>query len=283
MGEALTMNGPAAVSVIIPCYCCSKVLPRAVDSVLSQLLLPAELILVDDASPDQGETKRCIERIVSEHSFGGVVRVRPNYLETNLGPGGARNAGWDIASQPYIAFLDADDAWAVEKLATQYPWMLRHPEYALSCHESVLENSAAAKVERSNSIKFEEITAFSLLLKNCIPTRTVMMRRQAQVRFPPEMRFAEDYFLWLNMVLGGSRLVRLKIPMAFSFKQDYGEGGLSGNLLAMHMGVLACYDNLRHKRVIGPVTFLAAQIWEKLKYFKRRVVVRFARWKNLEQ
>ena len=274
------MNGPAAVSVIIPCYCCSEVLPRAVDSVLSQLLLPAELILVDDASPDHGETKRCIEGIVAEYSFGGVVRVRPLYLETNLGPGGARNAGWEIARQPYIAFLDADDAWTVGKLATQYPWMLKHPEYALSCHESVLKNSAVAKVEGSDSINFEEITAFSLLLKNCVPTRTVMIRSQAQVRFPPEMRYAEDYFLWLNMALGGSRLAKLKIQMAFSFKQDYGEGGLSGSLLAMHMGVLACYDNLRHKRVIGPVTFLVAQIWEKIKYFKRRGIVRFAQWSN---
>lgn len=277
------MSGPAAVSVIIPCYCCSEVLPRAVNSVLSQLLLPAELILVDDASPDQGQTKRCIEGIAAEHSFGRVVRVRPLYLETNLGPGGARNAGWEIASQPNIAFLDADDAWAVEKLATQYPWMLKHPEYVLSCHESVLKNISLGKVKRIDSIKFEEIKAFSLLLKNSVPTRTVMVRNLAYVRFPAEMRYAEDYFLWLNMVLGGSRLAKLKIPMAFSYKQDYGEGGLSGSLLAMHMGVLACFDNLRRKRVIGPVTFLAAQIWEKVKYFKRRGIVRFARCKNLDQ
>ncbi|MFM7439000.1 MAG: glycosyltransferase family 2 protein, partial [Snowella sp.] len=42
----------APVSVIIPCYCCTKTIGRAVQSVFQQSLPPVEVILVNDASPD---------------------------------------------------------------------------------------------------------------------------------------------------------------------------------------------------------------------------------------
>ncbi len=44
------------VSVVIPCYCCEDTIERSVVSVMNQTGLPIEVILVDDASPDQGRT-----------------------------------------------------------------------------------------------------------------------------------------------------------------------------------------------------------------------------------
>ena len=42
----------APVSVIIPCFRCTKTIARALASVAAQTLRPAEVILVDDASGD---------------------------------------------------------------------------------------------------------------------------------------------------------------------------------------------------------------------------------------
>ena len=43
----------APVSVIIPCYNCSETIEKAVDSIAKQTLIPKEVILVNDNSPDQ--------------------------------------------------------------------------------------------------------------------------------------------------------------------------------------------------------------------------------------
>ena len=40
------------VSVIVPAYCAEEFIHRAVESVLSQTVLPRELILIDDGSSD---------------------------------------------------------------------------------------------------------------------------------------------------------------------------------------------------------------------------------------
>ncbi len=264
----------APISVIIPCYCCSQVLPRAVNSVLRQSLLPAEIILVDDASTDQGDTKRCIEEIVSSHlTSRGDVRIRSHYLENNQGPGGARNAAWDIASERYVAFLDADDSWAPKKLEIQYDWMLNHPEFTLSSHESQHIDDAGRPLCHC-PISHVEIHGLFLVFKNVIPTRSVMLVNRPEFRFPPAMRYAEDYWLWLNMAMRGIRMAKINVPLAFMYKSDFGEGGLSCNLRAMHSGVLKCYLDLRHQRLIGPVTYWFGCILERIKYLKRVIISR---------
>ena len=42
----------APVSVIIPCFKCAETIERAIDSIAKQTLIPHEVILVNDASPD---------------------------------------------------------------------------------------------------------------------------------------------------------------------------------------------------------------------------------------
>ena len=89
----------APVSAVIPCYQAVKHLERAVDSVMNQTVRPSELILVDDASPDNGETRYLIENLAEKiNSEKAGVLVKVIFLSANKGPGGARNAGWEKAS-----------------------------------------------------------------------------------------------------------------------------------------------------------------------------------------
>lgn len=74
------MNG-APLSVIVPTFRDGPSLHRALKSIVAQTLMPAEIIVIDDAGGDD----QCA-RILSE--FKLVIPCRLITLETNIGPGG---------------------------------------------------------------------------------------------------------------------------------------------------------------------------------------------------
>jgi glycosyltransferase involved in cell wall biosynthesis len=106
-----------SVSVIIPTFNRSQYLPRAIESVLSQLLDYDELIIVDDGSTD--ETPKIIEKYK-----GHIKYIRSEHL----GAGGARNVGINAATCPLIAFLDSDDEWLPHKLDIQRSLLSARPD-----------------------------------------------------------------------------------------------------------------------------------------------------------
>lgn len=89
------------VSVIVPVYKVEPYLRKCVNSILAQTYKNLEIILVDDGSPD-----RCGE-ICDEYARKDP-RVKVIHKK-NGGLSDARNAGLDICTGQYIAFVDSDD------------------------------------------------------------------------------------------------------------------------------------------------------------------------------
>lgn len=105
------------VSVVVPFFNAAAYLAEAVESVLDQTYDRFELILVDDGSTDEGP--RLAER------YGTRVTL---LRQPHLGVGPARNAGMAAATGSLIAFLDADDVWAAEKLERQVAALAADPD-----------------------------------------------------------------------------------------------------------------------------------------------------------
>ena len=89
------------VSVIVPVYKVEKFLNRCVSSIVSQSYRNLEIILVDDGSPDS-----CPDLCNQWSAKDKRIRV---IHQTNRGLSAARNAGLDVATGHYIAFVDSDD------------------------------------------------------------------------------------------------------------------------------------------------------------------------------
>lgn len=100
-----------AVSVLIPTYNRAHLLPRTLQSVLAQTFDDFEVLIIDDASTDQTPS------VVARHAED--PRVRYLRQKVNRGVGAARNRGLREARGELIAFLDSDDEWFPQKLATQ--------------------------------------------------------------------------------------------------------------------------------------------------------------------
>ena len=93
------------VSVIMPAYKANHTIDESVQSVLSQTYINWELIIIDDGN--ETPLKYGHEKIT-------VIRS-----EQNMGVAYCRNWGIKLAKGEYIAFLDADDLWCIDKLKKQ--------------------------------------------------------------------------------------------------------------------------------------------------------------------
>ena len=256
------------ISVVIPCYRCSDTLGRAFASVLAQTHLPQEIIMVDDCSNDGQKTLEAMRDFQKETRH---IAVKVISLEQNVGPGSARNAGWDIATQPLIAFLDADDSWHPQKLEIQSSWMHEHPEIALTGHASInlANESPPATLPPLRSLP---VSAMRLLLSNCLPMRSVMLKRCLEQRFCSGKRQAEDYLLWLTLAYSGQRLELLNLPLSYSYKEDFGEDGLSAQLAQGYLGVADTYRQLLEAGFISKVLYAALIFLAYLKYKRRQCI-----------
>lgn len=256
------------VAAIIPCYCCRDTIVRALASVSAQTRLPREVILVDDASPDDGKTSDTLRQLAKQYEH--VFPLRIISLEKNGGPGSARNRGWDVATQPYIAFLDADDAWHPQKLEIQCGWMLAHPEQCLVGHGHVLKQAEDCNWWKiQNEIRIFPVKRGRSLLANPFATRTVMLRRDLPFRFKEGKRYSEDYLLWLQIILSGYPTTHMELPLASSYKAAYGEGGLSADLWRMEQGELNTYLDILKEGRIGPLRTGLLLAYSMAKHMRR--------------
>ena len=260
------------VSAVIPCYRCGATIRRALESVAAQTVLPREVMLVDDCSGDG--TAESLRRIAAEYPAGWVKLLS---LSVNAGPGQARNAGWDAATQPYIAFLDADDSWHQRKLEIQYGWMRANPDAVLTGHPSRRRVDGEMPSPLPEEVRACPIDRRRLLLTNCFSSRSVMVRRDLPVRFHPTKRYMEDYWWLLQIVFSGHEIIRLNLPLAFTFKAAYGESGLSARLWEMEKGELDNYWSLRSGGKLGLMSASLLSLWSLLKYARRWIVSVLAR------
>jgi glycosyltransferase involved in cell wall biosynthesis len=110
------------VSAIVPVYNAERFLGQALDSILAQDYRPLEVIVVDDGSVDGTS--------VIARTYEGVRYIH----QANQGHAAARNAGIEASNGEFVAFLDADDLWAPNKLSVQIGHLLKHPSvgYAIA-------------------------------------------------------------------------------------------------------------------------------------------------------
>ena len=103
---------PVAVSVIIPVYNTAEFLPRCLDSVVGQTLQNIKIICIDDGSTDNS-----LEILRDYEKKDSRIKV---ISQENQGCWAARNAGLEIATGEYVAFVDSDDYIELNTYETAY-------------------------------------------------------------------------------------------------------------------------------------------------------------------
>ena len=161
------MNTPT-FSVIVAAYMAADYLGNAIRSVLSQTFVDFELIIVNDASPDD------TTKVVEEFSD---TRLRYLVHTQNRGLPATRNTGIRASSGKYIAFLDHDDEYLPEKLAAHYDYLEKHPDVGVT-YNSRFEVAQSTKIVRAMWIAPEKVTLCDLVLGYPFSPSDVVIRRE---------------------------------------------------------------------------------------------------------
>ena len=265
----------APVSVIIPCYCCAKTLQRAIESVFAQTMLPTEIITIDDSSIDNTFL------LLNDLSKKYVGKIKVIKLESNVGAASARNIGWSLATQPYIAFLDADDAWHPKKLEIQLEFMIKNPQVSLCGHDyKVLKNTHMPPKWNLREFSSTLISKNAMLMSNKLVTPSIMLKSSLPNRFLKGRRYVDDHLLWLELIFEGHEIVKLNIELVAIYKDLFGFSGLSSNLLLMEKNELLNYHIVFKKGYINVFQWLLVSLYSLLKYMRRLLIYEFHIKKN---
>jgi cellulose synthase/poly-beta-1,6-N-acetylglucosamine synthase-like glycosyltransferase len=211
-GRSPSLNAAGSVAVVIPTFNRSRVVRRAIESVLAQTRPADEIIVVDDGSTDGTAA------VVS--SYPGVRLIR----KTNGGLASARNAGILANQCEWVAFLDDDDWFA--------PNLLEKLEDAVSADPGVeLIYAATYRVDREGrnvgrnlrGHRLPAVPLAALAIENFILCSAVRVRRRTLLEaglFDPSVRLCEDQDLWLRVAALGARFAYISQPLAYITKQS---------------------------------------------------------------
>lgn len=182
------------VSVIVPVYNCRKFLKHTIASVENQTYQNWELLIVDDASTDGSDKE--LDRLAAQNP-----KIKVWHLPENKGVSYCRNFAMKQAQGRYLAFLDADDLWAKNKLAHQlFDMVQRHS--ALSHTGYAFMNSKGfilpvGKVETDNHL---DLPTYMKTTQIGMSTVIVDRKIAGDFIFPEDRELCEDARAWMHFL-----------------------------------------------------------------------------------
>lgn len=271
-------NNLAPISVIVPCYRCASTINECVNSVLSQTMLPLEIILVDDCSDKQTVS------ILRELTFEKKVRIKLIENTHNKGASASRNIGVKKAKGDYLAFLDSDDIWHPRKLEDQYQFMLSN-DSAFTAH-AYLPNKTSKFFSETKTSRYKRVSLSQMLIANRISTPTVIVKKDQFIEFDERLTRAEDWKCWVETIIYlGGEIDFLKAEYSAGFKPALGYAGLSGDIQECHQSIIKAIKLLYLEKKISFYQLSLAMIAEMFKYPIRYLIVALKKsflWRNIE-
>ncbi|MEI8235405.1 MAG: glycosyltransferase [Verrucomicrobiota bacterium] len=227
---ALTAPQPL-VSVLIPACNAGPFLRRALESLRAQTYSAWELIVVEDGSHDDTEAH--------VRAFAGSVSQSVRYENPGVrqGVSAARNRAMALARGEVFAFLDADDWWLPDHLASGLERLQKKADLCFSGFHVYDEPS-----QRERETLVPEVPPHPqehLFRSNFIQTSSLVMVRRAAAEkaggFDPALSVGEDCDYWMRILAAGGRLACTGAPTCFYVK--HGGSAMTRTLLVAEHAV----------------------------------------------
>ncbi|MBU2957924.1 glycosyltransferase [Paracoccus sp. 1_MG-2023] len=209
-------------SIVIPVFNRADRIGRTIDSCIAQRFADFEIIVVDDGSTDG--TSDLVEAMQD-------IRIRC-IRQANAGASAARNKGAQEAGGSFLAFLDSDDEFLSEKLASIHDAIHADGDADGTVWYSPLffdrgEGNRMVKPPRPIGDD-EPVGDYLFADDGLMQTSTLVVPRALflQVQFDPTLRCLEDLDLCLRLEEAGARFRMVPEPLV-TWHDDTPVGRLS--------------------------------------------------------
>ncbi len=205
------------ISVVVPIYNGENYIGEAIESILSQTLMPIEIIIVND-----GSTDKSLDVINNYLGSVDVINI------PHSGVSKARNVGITAAKGDWIAFLDSDDIWLPNKLELYAEAMASFPDSIVFYSEfSLLEVDLHGDFPTANysgklnsdincDLDHSGWIYHQLLLTNWVLTSTALVKKsvfETVGMFDESLVIAEDWDMFLRISREG-KFYKIKQPLS---------------------------------------------------------------------
>ena len=186
------------VSIVMPTHNSEKLVRESIESILNQSYQNWELNVVDDASNDN--TLNILKEFEKQDD-----RIKVTANKINSGAAVTRNVSINKATGQYIAFLDSDDIWEIDKLKLQLSFMksinasISFTAYKVINEEGeesgqLVDTKATGTYDYSDMLaKKATFGCSTVILDQCLVGKMQM----------PLLRTGQDYAYWLSILKTG--------------------------------------------------------------------------------
>ena len=240
----------ALLSVIIPVYNVEPYLEQCLDSVINQTYKNLEIICIDDGSTDN--SLKILEKFQKKDKRIKLIK------QQNQGASVARNAGLDIATGEYIAFVDSDDYLELNAYEECMNIMLRNSNIELiefdmrafadhNCEISC-KRAKHRNVRHSRNI---DLMRLSIYLCDKIYKRSILDKYH--IRFIPKLIYEDVFFSYAymlsmkNVLFLKRQLYNYRIRKDSTTGDDYHLGGT--NRLQVYNNLDAVVDYAKYNNI----------------------------------
>ncbi len=205
----------------MPAFNVSAFIARAIESALVQSVGAAEVLVIDDHSTD--DTVAVVGAIAQRDP-----RVRLLAMPANGGPSAARNAGIRAAQGDWVALLDADDAWAPNRLEILLNAAQTFDAEFVADNQFFYDAEAKAitRIPHLGDWKEKIITAHDLFASEIMgqsefaygdlkPLVRRAVYQDRNIWYREDLRFGEDTIIYAEMLLSGVRAVVVNQPLYY--------------------------------------------------------------------
>lgn len=230
------MSDQPDVSVIVAAWKAAGLVERAIASALASRGVTVEVVVVDDASPD--DTWGVLQELAAKDP-----RVVIDRLPANGGPSAARNRAIKLTQGRYIAVLDADDTMAPDRLAVLVGLAEKHAS-DIVVDNMVEVDASGGKIgngrflkdelfEMQRTIDLKTWVTFNEPMKpgDCLGYLKPLIRKTTlekyQASYDLLLRNSEDYYFVADLLARGARMTYT--PTA-GYSYTRAEGSISHRL-----------------------------------------------------
>jgi glycosyltransferase involved in cell wall biosynthesis len=208
-------NKNELISVIIPCYNSEKTINRAIDSVINQSYKNLEILVIDDGSTDN--TRNIINNYIKNDT-----RIKYFYLDNSGGPSLPSNFGVDKSEGEFVAFLDHDDEWALNKLERQLNLIKSDQIDFVSCF-TYFVNTITGFSDRVIIKKYLNYKNIILEKNFILSLSSILMKKKVFCDiggFDERLKGIQDWDLYIRLFVKGYQFGFIDNYLLYNYKQE---------------------------------------------------------------